>query len=69
VAWLGGKQVLRVLRPRGCTPDEDRTSVHLRKGENALVLKILQGGGDWAFCLRFADPKGNLAGLKWHAPK
>jgi len=69
VAWLGGKQVLRVLRPRGCTPDDDRTTIHLRRGKNTLLLKILQGGGDWGFCLRFADPKGDLAGLVPHLPK
>lgn len=68
VAWLNGREVLRVLRPRGLTVDEDRTAVRLKKGENRLLLKIMQGGGDWQFCVRFANPRGNLAGLKWRTP-
>ena len=68
VAWLNGKEILRVNRPRGLTIDEDRTPIRLNKGENRLLLKILQGGGDWSFCVRLADPKGALAGLKCHMP-
>ena len=69
IAWLDGKQVLRVARPRGLVRDEDRTPIHLKKGTNRLLLKITQGGGGWNFCVRLADPKGDLAGLTWHAPK
>ena len=68
IAWLDGKQVLRVARPRGLVRDEDRTPIHLKRGANRLLLKITQGGGSWSFCVRLADPKGDLAGLAWHTP-
>jgi len=67
--WLNGKKILDVNRPRGVAIDEDRTGVKLVKGANALLLKIVQGNGDWGFCVRLADPKGNLAGLKWRLPE
>jgi len=68
-AWLNGRRILFVDRPRSLTVDEDRTPIRLRRGENRLLLKIAQGTGDWAFCARLADPKGNLAGLKWRLPQ
>jgi len=68
-AWLNGKKVLGVNRPRGLLPDEDRTPVELRRGANVLLLKIVQGGGDWAFCARFADPKGRLPRLAFRLPE
>ena len=67
--WLNGKRILSVDRPRGVAIDEDRTAIHLRKGQNRLLLKIAQGGGDWGFVARLADPKGNLAGLKTLIPE
>lgn len=53
--WLNGEQVLQKLDIfRGMAPDQERVRIRLRKGANSLLLKITQGSGDWAYCVRFA---------------
>jgi len=62
--WFNGQVALanNVIRP--CTPGQDKASVTLKTGANTLLLKITQGGGEWAACarLRGADGKA-LPGL------
>jgi hypothetical protein len=65
-AWLNGELVHSNLVQRGLTVAEDRVEVTLNQGWNPLMLKIVQGGGDWAFCAGFATPDGQpLPGLKF----
>jgi hypothetical protein len=45
---------------RGAAPDQDRFPVHLRKGWNSVLVKILQGAGGWGYYFRFSDPKAEL---------
>jgi hypothetical protein len=45
---------------RGAYPDLDSVSVHLKKGWNKVLIKVLQGSGGWGFYLRFADPMNEL---------
>jgi hypothetical protein len=45
---------------RGLQPDQDTVAVNLKKGANSVLVKVDQGGGDWAFCLRFRDPEDVL---------
>ena len=40
------------------TVDQDTVKAKLRKGKNAILLKVLQGGSRWAFCLRVTDTDG-----------
>lgn len=54
--WLNGKTVFNLSRLRGLTPDENRVRVTLRKGVNALLLKITQRNGGWGFACRIAPP-------------
>ncbi|HVP09650.1 MAG TPA: TIM-barrel domain-containing protein [Phycisphaerae bacterium] len=56
--WLNGKEIHRVPGGRAYMSKQDRVPVHLEKGANTLLLKIIQGGGDWGFCVHVEDAKG-----------
>lgn len=58
--WLNGKVVFEKAIQRGLKPDDDRTTVDLKEGDNLLLLKIQQDGGDVGFAARFVDPKNEL---------
>lgn len=47
--WLNGKKVLSENVQRGCAADQNLLTLTLRPGPNQLLLKICQGGGDYAF--------------------
>jgi hypothetical protein len=67
--WLGSDDGARVVVNgavvhvaavhRGCNPDQDRVGIKLMQGWNSLLLAIWQSSGDWSFCLRLMDEKGN----------
>ncbi len=63
--WLNGAVVHANNALRGMTPDDDTTVVKLKAGANALLLKVTQGGGDWAACASL-EPKGGgaLSGVR-----
>jgi HEAT repeat protein len=56
--WLNGRVVHTNNAVRGCTPGEDKVNVSLKQGENLLLLKVSQGGGEWAAVARFRGPDG-----------
>jgi hypothetical protein len=58
VVWLNGKQVHSFRGDRGFTPDQDRVQTRLEAGKNALLLKVLNGGGQWACGVRITDRDG-----------
>ena len=47
--FLNGQRILANNTQRACAPDQERVTLKLRAGKNDLLLKITQGGGDWAF--------------------
>jgi hypothetical protein len=47
--WLNGQKLLAQNVQRACAPDQARLTLKLRPGKNRLLLKVCQGGGDWAF--------------------
>ena len=49
VVFLNGKKLLALDVARPCAPDQHRLTLDLQPGRNDLLLKITQGGGDWAF--------------------
>lgn len=55
IVWLNGKKIHQFLGTRACIADTDTLSVHLEKGVNRLLVKVLNGGGEWAFCARVTD--------------
>ena len=51
---------------KGISPGEDKVAVKLIKGDNILLLKIINAGGAWGGCARIRTPDGgHLEGLKF----
>ncbi|HSW43955.1 MAG TPA: glycoside hydrolase family 172 protein [Phycisphaerae bacterium] len=58
--FVNGKCVHTSLKERGLKLDEDTFKVQLKQGRNAVLLKVLQIGGEWGFAFRLDDPKNEL---------
>lgn len=66
--WLNGKLVHSHFIYRGVEPAQDIVEVTLNQGWNTLMLKVVQGGGEWGFCAGFSTPAGGkIEGLKFRA--
>jgi hypothetical protein len=52
-AWLNGKQVFKFADTRTLEKDTDRAEVALTKGQNVLVLKVINEVNNWQGCARF----------------
>jgi hypothetical protein len=52
-AWLNGKPVFRFADTRTLEKDADRAEVTLVKGQNVLVLKVINEVNNWQGCARF----------------
>ncbi len=52
-AWLNGKQVFKFTDTRVLEKDTDRSEVTLTKGQNVLVLKVINEVNNWQGCARF----------------
>ena len=62
--WLNGEDVHSNNVDRGEVVDQDAAAVHLRKGENELLLKVTQGGGGWSARARIVGTNGQPIELK-----
>ncbi len=58
--FLDGNEIYRNLTIRGAAPDQDTISLPLKKGWNALLLKIENNFGGFGFYARVIDPAGTL---------
>ena len=58
--WLNQSVVHANNRPRACRVGEDKVNITLNEGWNELLVKVVQGGGGWAFCGRLVQPDGAL---------
>jgi len=56
VIWLNGERIHGNNASRGCQVDQDVVAAGLKKGKNTLLVKVLQGNGDWGFCVRITNP-------------
>lgn len=66
--WLNGERISQADRGGAAVPGEFKTTVSLREGWNALLLKVVQDSGPWEFCLRVRSPGGDkLDGLRFQA--
>ncbi|MGQ9651717.1 MAG: HEAT repeat domain-containing protein [Phycisphaerae bacterium] len=66
--WLNGQLIHANKVNRPCTCDEDKVKTTLKKGKNTLLIKVVQGGGDWAFCCAIRDENGKpLTGIQYKA--
>ena len=52
-AWLNGKPVFKFTETRVLEKDTDLTDVTLAKGQNVLVLKVINEVNNWQGCARF----------------
>jgi hypothetical protein len=57
--WVNGEKRFEVNEERGCEIDGDKVETTLKPGVNTLLLKVLQAGGGWEYCVRLADKDGN----------
>jgi hypothetical protein len=61
--WLNGKEIWRNKVSRFIpddTRDLDLPPIELKKGLNALLVKVDQNDGDWAFKVRVLNPDGSI---------
>lgn len=66
--WLNQQVVHTNNIFRGLQASSDKAQVTLNAGWNALLLKVTQLNGGWAFCARFRGPDGSrLEGLQFSA--
>ena len=57
--YVNGVSVLHVEKSRTLERDASiANGIALRKGENVVVLKVANEGGNWQGCLRFMDKNG-----------
>lgn len=61
--WVNGEKLHAAPEPRGMTLDQDRVEASLRPGKNRVLIKVLQGGVDWQFCVRVTDRAGTPVDL------
>ena len=62
--WLNGALLENVNVPRAYTANEDKMKVELKAGDNILLVKIGQGGGQWELGAKVcAEDGGPLEGL------
>ncbi len=52
-AWLNGREVFKFTDTRTLEKDTDRAEVTLTKGQNVLVLKVINEVNNWQGCARF----------------
>jgi HEAT repeat protein len=62
--WLNGELVHSFEGGRGWTADQDSADVVLHEGLNTVLLKVLNGSGDWAVSLRITDRDGSPLDLE-----
>lgn len=58
VVWLNGERIHAKTGTRGLTVGEDKLDAALKAGENVLLVKVLQGNGEWGFCVGVRTPEG-----------
>lgn len=66
--WLNGEPVHEVSGGRGLQVDQDKVNVKLESGNNRILLKVLQEGGAWGFCVRLVTTSGDPIDLAMLRP-
>ncbi|MEN6306406.1 MAG: ThuA domain-containing protein [Anaerohalosphaeraceae bacterium] len=56
--WLDGKLIHTNKDVRPVTPASDKVKVRLEKDANPVLVKVVQGSGEWGFCLRVVTQDG-----------
>ena len=63
-AWLNGKQVFKFADTRTLEKDTDRVDVTLAKGQNVLILKVINEVNNWQACARFLKEGAPVKNLR-----
>ena len=63
-AWLNGQQVFKFAETRTLEKDTDRSDVTLKKGQNVLVLKVINEVNNWQGCARFLKDGAPVKSLR-----
>jgi hypothetical protein len=63
-AWVNGKQVFRFAETRTLDKDTDTAEVTLAKGQNVLVLKVINEVNNWQGCARFVKGGAPVKNIK-----
>ena len=64
--WLNGKLIHTANVMRGLSYADDIINIDLNAGENRLLLKVLQGSGDWEAAIRLRDRDSqHLPGVRY----
>jgi hypothetical protein len=63
-AWLNGKPVFKFADTRTLEKDSDRVDVTLAKGQNVLVLKVINEVNNWQACARFLKDGAPVKNLR-----
>ncbi|MBI5092182.1 MAG: hypothetical protein HZB26_07005 [Candidatus Hydrogenedentes bacterium] len=56
--WINGEKKFEVNGGRPMIMDGNRVEAVLKPGVNKVLIKVLQGGGTWQYCLRVTDREG-----------
>ena len=63
-AWLNGKEVFKFAETRVLDKDTDKIEVALAKGQNVLVLKVINEVNNWQGCARFLRNGAPVTNIK-----
>ena len=63
-AWLNGKEVFKIADTRVLDKDTDRLNVSLVKGQNVLMLKVVNEVNNWQACARFLNGTTPVTNLR-----
>ncbi|MBE0653191.1 MAG: hypothetical protein IH594_05310, partial [Bacteroidales bacterium] len=63
--WLNGNRIIHSTIPRGLEPDKERAQLHLKAGDNNLLMKIFTQGGSPGFYFKFIPEPLSLATFIW----
>ncbi|MBI5834902.1 MAG: hypothetical protein HZB16_21585 [Armatimonadetes bacterium] len=64
-AFLNGELVHSNPADRACAKDSDKAKLALREGDNDLLIKVVQGGADWALAARLTKREAALDGVRF----
>ncbi|MGQ9731350.1 MAG: hypothetical protein ACUVX8_08725, partial [Candidatus Zipacnadales bacterium] len=55
VVWVNGEEVHRFKGPRSLSIGQDKQDIKLRAGVNTILIKVVQGSGDWSSSIQLTD--------------
>jgi hypothetical protein len=58
VVWVNGERKGELLAARPYAVDQNTVKARLKQGVNTLLVKVTQGGGQWAAGVRITNPAG-----------